>query len=464
MVDQIHAQEINFKRAPSKTPFESENLDKLLTKVIETVQDETPVYIYFQSELEKSVGLLRQGFGNDTNIRFAMKSCSNVSILKTFERLGLHFDCSSIYEVERVLRAGINPTRIELVTQEITPKSLAYLEKLEGHDKIKIVASSKYQLESLAHSKFRSQVEGIRINPGQGSGASKKTIVSGPEYSFGIWFEQIDEILELSESLGIKIKKLHSHIGAGTDPKNWLHIADVQLGFIKDKFKDVEVLNIGGGFKIARTEKDLETNIELLGQYTVNKINEFNQQNQRNLKLEIEPGTFLVANSGILLCEIVDMVSTKNQSHEEPGFQFVKVNSGLNDITRPSLYGAQHQIKIVKLGQDQSSQKDLPVVQCVVVGHCCESGDLLSCKSGEGETPEEIPLLLPSIGDKLVIKGTGAYCSSMSLKNYNSFPEIAEVLVVGDIDIEDFESVQIKVIRKRQDTRDITKNEIDIYP
>lgn len=78
---------------------------------------------------------------------------------------------------------------------------------------------------------------------------------------------------------------------------------------------------------------------------------------------------------------------------------------------------------------------------CVVVGHCCESGDLLSCKSGEGETPVSIALINPHIGQKIVIKGTGAYCSSMSLKNYNSFPEIAEVMVTKDN--------QIKIMRIR---------------
>ena len=73
-----------------------------------------------------------------------MKACSNVSILKLFNSLGLHFDCSSVYEVERVLKAGIDPSKIELVTQELTPKTLQYLAGLKGHDKIKIMASSKY--------------------------------------------------------------------------------------------------------------------------------------------------------------------------------------------------------------------------------------------------------------------------------------------------------------------------------
>ncbi|CDW85536.1 diaminopimelate decarboxylase [Stylonychia lemnae] len=442
---------VNYKQAASVTAFETEDIPTLVQELKKLLNDEFPCFVYFQKEFEKQVKLLQQSFP-DASIRFAMKANSNKSVLKLFEMNGLHFDCSSVYEVQRVISAGIDASKIELVSQEITQKSLSYLSKLEGCEKLRIIASSSKQLELLGKSQFKNQVQGIRINPGEGSGASLKTIVSGPRYSFGIWFEQIDSIIQKADELGIKIKTVHSHIGAGTDPNNWLEIAEIQLKLIEEKFRDVVIVNLGGGFKISRNDSELETNVSLLGQAIVQKIQNFKKKTGRDLKLEIEPGIFLTANSGILITEIVDIVSTENNTHEEQGFKFPKVDSGLNDIIRPSLYGSRHQIKAVSLNKPEKSAH---TEMCVVVGHCCESGDLITCKPGESEIPEPIPLLDPQIGDYLAIKGTGAYCSSMSLKNYNSFPEISEVMVTSNN--------EIKIIRDRQDALAISKNEFQIY-
>jgi len=104
----------DFTRPPSKTPFEREDLESICVAVEDTVKGQLPVYVYFEEELIKNARTLKSSFVN-TNIRFAMKASSNRNILKIFEREGLHFDCSSIYEVERVIAAGIDPSRIELV-------------------------------------------------------------------------------------------------------------------------------------------------------------------------------------------------------------------------------------------------------------------------------------------------------------------------------------------------------------
>jgi len=88
-----------------------------------------------------------------------------------------------------------------------------------------LVACSNYQLESIAnHDQFKHRLEAIRLNPGFGSGETKKTTVAGPGYSFGIWHERLGETLRIIKERGLKIKKIHSHIGAGNDPRNWLDI------------------------------------------------------------------------------------------------------------------------------------------------------------------------------------------------------------------------------------------------
>ena len=84
------------------------------------------------------------------------------------------------------------------------------------------MASSNYQLNLLANSTLKNQIQGIRINPGYGTGETKKTTVAGPGYSFGIWIENLDQTLKIIQEHNIKIKKIHSHIGAGNDPNNWL--------------------------------------------------------------------------------------------------------------------------------------------------------------------------------------------------------------------------------------------------
>lgn len=125
-------------------------------------------------------------------IRYACKALSNVSILRIFDREGIHFDCSSVYEVLRVVRAGIDPGKIELVSQELTKPQLDMLRGVEGIERMQFVASSSHQLDLLlADHKFREQVCGIRINPGFGSGYNSKTVVAGPKYSFGIWHENL---------------------------------------------------------------------------------------------------------------------------------------------------------------------------------------------------------------------------------------------------------------------------------
>jgi diaminopimelate decarboxylase len=126
------------------------------------------------------------------------------------------------------------------------------------------------------------------------------------------------------------------------------------------------------------------------------------------------------------------------------GYRFLKLDTGMTEILRPSLYGAQHPISII--GKESNPRE--PVI---VVGHCCESGDILTPASGDPEAL--LPRLLPetSVGDLVEIGGAGAYCASMSAKNYNSFLEAPEVLLSSD--------GKFHLIRKRQSLDQILENE-----
>jgi diaminopimelate decarboxylase len=167
------------------------------------------------------------------------------------------------------------------------------------------------------------------------------------------------------------------------------------------------------------------------------------------LKLEIEPGTYLVAMGGALVSTIQDKVLTTGES----GHTFLKLDAGMTDVLRPSLYGAIHPMTILP-GSGKSADIGSETEEVVVVGHCCESGDLMTPKPGAPEELAERNLRKAEIGDILVMDGSGAYCAGMSTKNYNSFPEAPEVLV-------DREG-KVHVVRKRQPQEEIYQHEVDV--
>jgi len=274
------------------------------------------------------------------------------------------------------------------------------------------------------------------VNPGFGSGYHSKTVVAGPKYSFGIWHENLDQI-----RTDFTVRKIHSHIGAGSDPNYWLKSAEYLMTLIEKRYPHCEVLNLGGGFKVARGDLDKAIDVIPIAREALEIVKAFNKRTGRTLKIEIEPGSFLVANSGILVAEVIDRMSTRTETTGEEGHNFLKLNTGLNEVTRPALYGAQHSIRFFKRDTEEVGSETIPMV---VVGHCCESGDLITCDPSDSNELREVPVPRTlQAGDFAVLKGVGAYCSAMSLKNYNSFPEAAEVLVRSN--------GEAVLIRKRQE-------------
>lgn len=156
----------------------------------------------------------------------------------------------------------------------------------------------------------------------------------------------------------------------------------------------------------------------------------------------------------IFTCSCSLQVSTKSPSGDD-GHIFLKMDAGMTDVLRPSLYGAIHPITILP-ASGKSSDVGTTMESVVVVGHCCESGDLMTPKPGEPEALAERTLRTAQIGDIAVMDGSGAYCAGMSTKNYNSFPEAPEVLV-------DLEG-NVHLIRKRQTLKQIYENECDVNP
>jgi diaminopimelate decarboxylase len=370
----------------------------------------TPVFVYDASTLlrqAKSALNFKAPFG--LTVRYAMKANPNSHIIKFLYSQGIQIDASSGYEAQRAILAGIKPEDILITSQEL-PKNLQELVQ-QG---VLFNACSLHQLEAYGQL-FPSSEVSVRINPGLGSGHSNRTNVGGPSSSFGIWHQYIGRVNEISKKYNLKIVRLHTHIGSGSDPDVWTRVAKLSLEQVR-KFPDVTTLDLGGGFKVARMQDEIGTNLNLISPVISSALQQFFKETGRKIKLEIEPGTYLVANSGSLITSVQDIVDTG-----EEGYEFIKVDGGMTEIMRPALYGAQHPLIVVN---------NLPAEhkKYVVVGHCCESGDILTPYPSDPEAISERLLQKAQIGDFLVVEGTGAYCAYMSAQNYNSFPLRPEVM------------------------------------
>lgn len=398
----------------------------------------TPIYVYDEKTLRGNAAAclaFPNAFG--LTVRFAMKACPTAAVLRLFLSLGLHFDASSVHEVRRAMLAGVPAEKISLSTQEL-PEDFADVIRLG----IKFNACSLNQLERYGNA-FPGTKVGARFNPGMGSGGTGKTNVGGPDSSFGIWHEYAGTLEEILKKHDLTLERIHTHIGSGSDPAVWQKAALQSLGLVR-RFKSVETLDFGGGYKVARVPGEKTTDLQECGAPARDAVVKLAEETGRRLHFEIEPGTYLVANAGAILARVQDLVDTG-----AAGRKFIKLDSGMTDLLRPGLYGAQHPIFLAK-----KSGRAVPAEteERVVVGHCCESGDLVSCAAGEPETLAARTFPRAEIGDFCIIGGAGAYCSAMSAKNYNSFPESAEVLIG--------ENGDARLIRRRQTLEQIVRNEL----
>ena len=407
---------------------------------LEEIQMEfgTPSFVYDEATLRTNARTVLN-FPNAFGLfpRYAMKAAPTAAILRIFNEEGLGIDASSVHEVERAVRAGFGTESISLSTQELADDFIYW-----AQDGIRVNLCSLNQIHKFGKWGKARRV-GLRFNPGKGSGGNNRTNVGGPASSFGIWKDDLNEAIRLCQEYKLTVERIHTHIGSGSDPEVWKTVASMTLDLARS-FPSVETINLGGGYKVARMPDEKATDLQEVGTPVKTLFEEFARETGRELKLEIEPGTFLLAHACSLVSQVQDITSTGPD-----GYRFLKLNSGMTEILRPSLYGAQHPIHLVcEPGQKQFRE----LVNQVVVGHCCESGDLLTPAPGDPEALSPRNLPRAEIGDFCVIEGAGAYCSSMSAKNYNSFPEAAEVLKKED--------GRLAHIRKRQTFDQIIENEV----
>ncbi|MBD3370503.1 diaminopimelate decarboxylase [Candidatus Fermentibacteria bacterium] len=413
----------------------------------------TPCYLYDEGEIARKCDRmlsLPRAFG--LGVRYAMKANPSMAILQLLTDRGLDLDVSSLNEARRARLAGVSYDRMMLTSQEVPYGSdrndLEHM-MLEG---LKYNVCSLRQLRLVSPFCSRRKIPlSIRVHPGEGSGESSATDTGSDYSSFGVHMTDLDIALELALESDIALDTVHVHVGSGGDPEVWLGTLEKMLSLLEDSFPCAHTLNMGGGFPVARMPGESMVDMEELGSRTRDSLLDFHRRTGRRLRLEVEPGTFLVAGAGYLLTRVSDLKSTGPD-----GYRFVLVDGGMECNVRPQLYGSRHPFSIVssqgrlvwnERGEGESHSRTVPQV---VAGRCCETGDC----HGLGRDGNLVPRVMPEprVGDYLVVGGTGAYCSSMAPFNYNSFLQAPELLLRPD--------GAIVLVRKRQSLLQLVGNEL----
>ncbi len=377
----------------------------------------TPAYVYSKDAIIKNAKSYVDSFTNSTSLAcFAVKSLSNLSILKIIKDSGCGFDIVSGGELQRVLSVGADPQKIifsgvgkskEEIKEAIENKILSF--NVES-------VSELYKIENIAKELGAIASISIRINPDIDSGGHDYITTGRKGDKFGI--SSTEDILSLckhaSSSSNLKLVGLACHIGSQIMSLDGYEKSANKVFELADKLLELgislEFIDMGGGLGISYEDENPPSPKELIALLE----NKFLERNER---LILEPGRSISANTGVLL--------TKVEFIKE---NFLIVDAAMNDLLRPALYKAVHTISNLK-----GDQKNLK--RWNVVGPVCESSDFLG-KNVELEAVE---------GDILAIRNVGAYGFVMA-SNYNSRLRPCEILIDGD---------KTKIVRKRESMDDL---------
>ncbi|MFZ6692986.1 diaminopimelate decarboxylase [Undibacterium sp. SXout20W] len=398
---------------------------------------QTPCWAYDASIIRQQIGLLKQF----DVIRFAQKASSNIHLLRLMRVEGVMVDSVSLGEVERALMAGFTPTH----DADQTHAQIVFTADLLDRHALKRVVELNIPVNCGSPDMLKQLGEAhpghpvwLRINPGFGHGHSRKTNTGGEQSKHGIWFEELPEAYKLIEQYGLQLVGLHMHIGSGVDYDHLQSVCDAMINQVKLAGRDLQAISIGGGLSIPYREGEAIVDTAHYFQIWDKARKEIETLLGHKISMEIEPGRFLVAQSGILISEL------RAQKQSGNNF-FALVDAGFNDLARPAMYGSFHRISA---HAPDGAPRTNDLRASVVAGPLCESGDVFTQEEGGVLTSQDLPAC--EVGDLFVFHDTGAYGASMS-SNYNSRPLIPEVLVDGD---------QIKQIRRRQTIQELIALEL----
>ena len=381
---------------------------------------DTPFYCYSTAELEKNYRVFAGAFADvDALVCYAMKANSNQAVLKTLAKLGAGMDVVSEGELRRARAAGVAGSNITFSGVGKTDREIAYA--LDEHIHCFNVESEPelHRISALATARGLTAKIALRVNPDVDAKTHAKISTGKSENKFGVPISRAREVYREAASLpGISVSGVDMHIGSQiTDLQPFDDAFALLADFVSQLRADghvIDHLDLGGGLGVQyRPDNSPPPHPELYAAVIKKRLGHL------GAKLVLEPGRLLVANAGILVTKIVYMKSGEGKS-------FVIVDAAMNDLIRPTLYEAFHDIKPIN---EPSATHSRMVAD--VVGPVCESGDYLALG-------RDLPV--QQAGDLLAVLSAGAY-GAVQAGTYNTRPLIPEVLVKGH----DF-----SVIRARQ--------------
>ncbi len=373
----------------------------------------TPLYVYDLAVIARQFASLT---GFDI-VRYAQKANSNLTVLRFLRQLGAHVDAVSAGEIVRALAAGFPPNGphdpLVFTSDALTHESLHLIRKYN----LPVNCGSIDMIRQLGECGYSAAVT-LRINPGFGHGHHFKANTGGPHSKHGIWHEQLDEALLAARVAGLEVRGLHMHIGSGTDFGHLAGVCQSMERLVRKVGDSLQVISAGGGLPTPYRTTDEPLDAARYGQTWNASRARMERELGHALRLEVEPGRYLVAECGYLLTEIRAIKST-------PATQFCLVDTGFNALARPVLYGSYHPIHACP-HPDRPFDANASGEDYVVAGPLCESGDVFT-QDDQGQL-ETRTLPKVQVGDWLIFEAVGAYGMVMA-SNYNSFGFPAEVCV-----------------------------------
>jgi diaminopimelate decarboxylase len=385
----------------------------------------TPLYIYSTRTLRRHFRVMDEAFaGTDHLVCYAMKALSNLSVLGLFAAMGAGFDIVSVGELMRCLRAGADPRKIVFSGVGKTDEELkAAIEagilmiNVESRPELRRVAQVAQRIG-------RKAPVSLRVNPDLDPGTHPHISTGHRDSKFGVPLSQVDEHYAEARKLdGLDLVGLSTHIGSQITNTSPFSEAAAKVAAIVTRLRQSGValryLDLGGGLGIPYQEESpppADYAAALLGPLR-----------NLGLRLIIEPGRVLVGNAGVLITRVLYIKETDVK-------RFIVVDGAMNDLIRPVLYEAYHEILPVE------RRAAARTVTADVVGPVCESGDFFA-RARELAEPGE--------GDLLAVMSAGAYGFVMA-SNYNSRPRAAEIMVDGSA---------VHVVRERESFEDLVRGE-----
>ena len=387
----------------------------------------SPLYVYNEDLLRMRcrdlMGLISYpGF----TVNYSPKANSNLEILKIVRSEGLHVDAMSPGEIYVNLLAGFSPDEIFYISNNVSKDEFLYAIKAG----VKISVDSISQLELFGSINPGGKVA-FRLNPGYGDGHHEKVRTAGKNTKFGIEFSHIPEVKRIVEKYNLKLIGINQHIGSlFMDSEAYMQSARNTLS-VASQFDDLEFIDLGGGFGIPYQKQAAQSRLDLnhMGNELSELIEPWVADYGKAIEFKIEPGRYIIAESGILLGQV-------NAVKTNYGIKYIGTDLGFNVLIRPAMYDSHHDVEIYRKEGSHSLNEEM----VTIVGNICETGDIIAKDR-----------ILPEIfeNDVLGVLDSGAYGYSMS-SNYNNRLRPAEVLVESGGDS--------RLIRRRDTLDDVVRN------